>query len=156
MQETQVQPLCQEDPGEGNGNPLQYYCLENSMDRGAWWAAIYGTAKSWTRLSACTHAHTSKKWIYFFPGGSDDKESNCNAGDLGSIPGSGRSWRRKWQPIPEFLPGKSHGQRSLAGYSPRGWKELDTTSWLKKNNKNIHICVCVCVYTQRERMLFSH
>ena len=38
-------------PGEGNGNPLQYYCLENPMDRGAWQAAVYGTAKSRTRLS---------------------------------------------------------------------------------------------------------
>ena len=38
-------------PGEGNGNPLQYSCLENPMDRGAWWAAVHGVAKSWTRLS---------------------------------------------------------------------------------------------------------
>ena len=38
-------------PGEGNGNPLQYYCLENPMDRGAWQAAVYGVAKSRTRLS---------------------------------------------------------------------------------------------------------
>ena len=44
----------------------------------------------------------------------------------GLIPGSGRSWirkipwRRKWQPTPLFLPGKSHGQRSLVGYSPYG------------------------------------
>ena len=36
-------------------------------------------------------------------------------------------WRRKWQPIPVFLPGKSHEQRSLVGYSPWGCKELDTT-----------------------------
>ena len=37
--------------GEGNGNPLQSSCLENSMDRRAGWAAVYGVAKSWTRLS---------------------------------------------------------------------------------------------------------
>ena len=37
--------------GEGNGNPLQYSCLENSMDRGAWWATVHGVAKSQTRLS---------------------------------------------------------------------------------------------------------
>ena len=37
--------------GEGNGNPLQYSCLENPMDRGAWWATVHGVAKSWTRLS---------------------------------------------------------------------------------------------------------
>ena len=38
------------------------------------------------------------------------------------------SWRRKWQPTPVFLPGESHGQRSLEGYSPWGHKELDTTA----------------------------
>ena len=36
-------------------------------------------------------------------------------------------WRRKWQPTPVFLPGESHGQRSLVGYSPWGWKESDMT-----------------------------
>ena len=38
-------------PGEGNGNPLQYPCLENLLDRGAWWAAVNGVAKSRARLS---------------------------------------------------------------------------------------------------------
>ena len=38
-------------PGEGNGNPLQYACLENSMDRGAWWATVLGVTKSQTQLS---------------------------------------------------------------------------------------------------------
>ena len=38
-------------PGKGNGNPVQYSCLENSMDRGAWQATVHGAAKSWTRLS---------------------------------------------------------------------------------------------------------
>ena len=42
-------------PGEGNGNPLQYSCLENPMDRGAGWAIIHGVAKSQTRLSAHTY-----------------------------------------------------------------------------------------------------
>ena len=40
--------------GEGNGTPLQYSCLENPMDRGAWWAAVHGIAKSQTRLSDFT------------------------------------------------------------------------------------------------------
>ena len=40
--------------GEGHGNPLQYSCLENSMDRGAWWATVHGIAKSWTLLSDIT------------------------------------------------------------------------------------------------------
>ena len=38
-------------PGEGNGDPLQYSCLENPMDRGAWWATVHGGAKSWKGLS---------------------------------------------------------------------------------------------------------
>ena len=37
--------------GGGSGNPLQYFCLENSMDGGAWWATVLGVTKSWTRLS---------------------------------------------------------------------------------------------------------
>ena len=41
-------------PGEGNGNPLQYSCLGNLMDRGAWWATVHGVAKSQTQLSTCT------------------------------------------------------------------------------------------------------
>ena len=40
------------------------------------------------------------------------------------------SWKRKWQPTPVFLPGKSHGERSLVGYSPQGCKKLDTTEQL--------------------------
>ena len=50
-----------------------------------------------------------------FPGASGSKESPCIAGDMGSIPG-----RRKGQPTPIFLPGESHGQKSLVGYSPWG------------------------------------
>ena len=54
--------------------------------------------------------------------------SACNAGDLGSIPGWGRSSREEnGKPTPVFLPGESYGLRSLVGYSPRGRKESDTT-----------------------------
>jgi len=41
-------PGSERPPGEGNGNPLQYSCLENPMDRGAWWAAVHGVARSQT------------------------------------------------------------------------------------------------------------
>ena len=62
------------------------------------------------------------------------KNLPANAGDarnVGLIPGSGRlPWCRKWQPIPAFLSGESHGQRNLAGYSPWGRKESDTTEQL--------------------------
>ena len=46
-------------PGEGNGNPLQYSCLENPMDGEAWWATVHGVAKSQTRLSDFTSLHFS-------------------------------------------------------------------------------------------------
>ena len=49
---------------EGNDNPLQYSCLETPMDRGAWWAAVHGVAKSWTRLRDFTftfHFHALEK-----------------------------------------------------------------------------------------------
>ena len=69
--------------------------------------------------------------MHSFPAGSVVKASARNAGDLGSIPGSGKiPWRRKWQPTPVFLPGESHGQRSLLGCSPRGRKESDATERL--------------------------
>ena len=60
-----------------------------------------------------------------FPGGSVVKNLPANAGDEGLISGSGRfPWKRKWHPAPVFLPGKSHGQWSLAGYSPWGHKKV--------------------------------
>ena len=57
MQETQVQSLGWEDPlEEVKGNPLKYPCLENSLDKGAWWATVQKGLQSWTRLCdpACT------------------------------------------------------------------------------------------------------
>ena len=52
-------------------------------------------------------------------------------GRHGFDPGVGKiDWRREWVPSPVFLPGESHGQRSLAGYSPWDCKEADTTEWL--------------------------
>ena len=55
------------------------------------------------------------------------KNLPTNSGDEGLIPGSERSPGGAWQPTPVFLPGKSCGQRSLAGYSPWVAEELDTT-----------------------------
>ena len=64
-----------------------------------------------------------------FPSGASGKEPACQCRRHGFSPWVGNiSWRRRaWQPTPVVLPGKSHGQRSLAGYSPKGCKELDTT-----------------------------
>ena len=59
VQETWVQSLMGRSPGGGHGNPHQYFCLENAMDRGAWEAAVYGVTKSWTRLNDSAHTHAS-------------------------------------------------------------------------------------------------
>ena len=68
------------------------------------------------------------KAIRGFTGGSDGKESTCQAGDMDLIPGLGRAPRkRKLQLTPIFLSGKSHGQRSLEDYSPKSCKESDVT-----------------------------
>ena len=62
-----------------------------------------------------------------FPGGLDSKESACNAGE-GLNPWVRKIlWRREQQSTPVFLPGEFHGQRSLAGYSPWGYKKSDMT-----------------------------
>ena len=49
--------------GEGNGNPLQYSCLENPRDGGAWWAAVYGVAQSQTRLKQLSSSSSSSAWL---------------------------------------------------------------------------------------------
>ena len=72
-------------PAEGNSNPSQYSCLENPVDRGAWRATVHGVTKSQTGLKQLS----MNAWG--FPHSSVGKESTCDAGDPGSIPGSGRS-----------------------------------------------------------------
>ena len=66
------------DIGEGNGTPLQYSCLENPMDRGAWWAAVHGVARSRTQLSDVTFMPWRRKWQptpVFLPGESQRQGS---------------------------------------------------------------------------------
>ena len=64
--------------GEGDGTPLQYSCLENPMDGGAWQAAVHGVTKSWTRLGDFTFTHWKRKWQptpVFLPGESQGRGS---------------------------------------------------------------------------------
>ena len=69
-----------------------------------------------------------QSWVGKIPWRRNPPANERDARDLGSIPGSGRfPWRGKWQSCPVFLPGEAHGQRSLAGRSPWGYTESDTT-----------------------------
>ena len=95
---------------------------------------------------------TLENSLVAFPGGLEGKTSACNAGDPGSIPGSGRSpGEGNGNPL-QYSPGKSHGRRSLIGYSPWGHEESDTTQLQQQIQLNIHLpCVgryvCVSMYT---------
>ena len=63
---------------------------------------------------------------------------------VGTIP-----WSNPWQPMPVFLPGKFHGQRSQAGYSPWGHKELDRTEWLSTHmHRNRYVCTFFAMWLQ--------
>ena len=98
---------CMAKTGEGNGSPLQYSCLGNPMDRGAWWATVHGVAKSQTQLSGFTftfHFHVLEM---------------------------------KWQPNPLFLPGESQGWEptGLPSLGPHRvghyWRDLAAAAWQK-------------------------
>ena len=123
-------------PGEGNGNPLQYSCLENPMDWGAWWATVHGVTES---------DMTERLWFCFFhfPWWLRQYTICLQCRKPGFDPWVGNiPWRRKWQPTPVFLSGVLRGQRSLADCSSWGHKKSNTTEWLtlslsqtcKKNN----------------------
>ena len=106
---------------EGNGNPLQCSCLENPRDGEAWRAAISGVAQSRTRLKRLSSS-SSSRFTWWLRQSRVCLQCRRPGFDpwVGKIP-----WRRIWQPILVFLPGKFHGWKSLAGYSPWGRKELD-------------------------------
>ena len=87
--------------GEGNGNPLQCSCLENPRVGGAWWAAVSGIAQSRTRLKQLSSSSRRRVRL--------EKAMTTHS---------------------VFLPGKSHGRRSLLGGSPWGREESDMTERL--------------------------
>ena len=62
-------PELERSPGGGNCNPLQYSCLENPMDRGAWWVTVGGVAKSPTRLNTSTSMYETVIFLNYIGGG---------------------------------------------------------------------------------------
>ena len=128
-------------PEIGNGNPLQCSCLENSMDRGAW--LVKRVSHDWV-LSTQKYEQDPKGmaslgtfqpamevqgkqlpwWLRQWRSCLQYRRPRFNLW-IGKI-----RWKRKWQPTPVFLPGESHGQWSLVGYSPWGCKGLNRTERL--------------------------
>ena len=123
------------------------------MDGGAWWAAVHGVATSWTWLSDFTftfHFHTLEKKMATHssvlilripgmgePGGLPSMGSHRVGHDWSDLAAAAAAaaatyihQRRQWHPTPVLLPGKSHGWKSLVGYSPWGLEESDMTEWL--------------------------
>ena len=92
-------------PGEGNGNPLQHSCLENSMDRGTWQSTIHWVSKSQTRLSDPTSSdHQGGFFIHYFPSsGKAAGEDNGDSRRLGFNPWVRKiPWRRECLPAPVY------------------------------------------------------
>ena len=125
--------------GEGNGTPLQYSCLENPMDGGAWWAAVLGVSKSRTWLSDFTftfHFHAVEKEMathssvlaWRIPG----------MGEPGGLPSMGlHRVGHYWSDLAaEAAAGDGEGQRGLAWCGPWSCKELDTTEWTTTESRN--------------------
>ena len=129
-----------------------------------WFYRIRNEFGGWSLTAFCDLA--LPRWLSY-------KESACqwrDKGDIASVPGSGRSCprRRKWQPTSVFLLRKSHGQRSLMGYSPWGRDESDLTEWLSTHayletqwrGISFHVCLsleCGCLKSSHcgEKSLLS-
>ena len=108
-------------PGKENHNPLQYSCLGNPTNRGAWWARVHGAAESWTQLSTAQQWFTRASFVAQMVKNPPAIRRPGFDPWVWKIP-----WRREWLPTPVFLPGEFHRQRSLAG----GCKESDRTERL--------------------------
>ena len=124
-------------PGGGNGNPLQYSCLKNPVDRGAWWAIVHGVQRighDWATKPKKAMAPHSSTLAWKIPW----VEEPGKLQSMGSLRARHNwvtslslftcmHWRRKWQPTPVFLPEESQGRGSLVGCHLWGCTESATT-----------------------------
>ena len=140
--------------------PVGTAIIKNSTNKNCWrecrekgkllhcWNSIEVLSKTKNRATIQLFTLIPRHISGGFAGGSDDKESTCNVGDLGSIPGLGRSPAgRHGNPSRDSCLENPHGQRILEGYSPWSHKEWDTTErlstthayiWRKTWSKRIH------------------
>ena len=164
--------------GEGNGTSLQYSCLENPMDGGAWKAVVHGVARvrhDWaTSHSLFTFMHWRRKWqppsvlAWRIPGTAEhgglpsmgSQRVRHDWSDLAAAAAAAvlALWRRQWHPTLVLLSGKSHGWRSLEGCSPWGCWGSDMTEQLHFHSSlscigegNGNPLQCSCLENPRER-----
>jgi len=118
-------------------NYLTFMCAEGSHT-GMWYLALDNSSEYKCIYLRWSTAGTTSKYVCDgLPWWLKGKESTCQCRKHGFDPQLEKiPWRRKWQPTLVFLPGKSHGQRGLVGYSPWGRKEPDMAQWL--NNNSVH------------------
>ena len=98
-----------------------------------WWNTVIpqGFRENSPNCPLCQNIYNLMSWMRGFPCSTSGKVSNCQCKRCECDPWVGKiPWRRKWQPTPVFLPGESHGERRLVGYSPWGRKESNRTEWL--------------------------
>ena len=95
---------------------------------------------------------TQTNWYLSMINGTSGKESTCQCRRyriLGFNPQVEKiPWSRKWQPAPVFLPGRFHGQRNLAGYSPQGHKESDMTEYTHAGMINTNLFIIRTIFSQ--------
>ena len=154
--------------GEGNGNPLQYSCLKNPMDGGAWWAAVHEVAKSQTRLSGFT-------FTFHFDALEKEMATLSSVlawripemGEPGRLQSMGSRrvrqdwatslslftfmhWRRKWQATPVFLPRESQGLWAAIYGVTQSWtrlKRLSSSSSSSSNNNKWFMLMLLFLHT---------
>ena len=145
---------------DSNDTPLQYFCLENPMDGGAWWAAVHGVTKSRRRLDDFTftfYFHALEKamaphsstlaWKIPWPEEPGRLQSTKSWTRLSDF--TFMHWRRKWQPTPVFLPGESQGWGSLVGCCLWGhrvrhnWSNLTAEAKYHKQTLNVIVALFV-------------
>ena len=125
-------------PGWCHSFPAHWYFLSHraSARLEPSCATAHNPRDTWSAASFFTKTHLRLPSTPF-PGGRVVKNSACQCRRCGFHPWVGKiSWRKKWQPSPVFLLGKSHGQRSPGGYRPWGPKEWDTAEWTHTHTCN--------------------
>ena len=129
-------------PGVRNANPLQYSCLENSIDRGAWWTAVHGVAKNGAGMSSPKHTQVrnGRRWSADRPGKSHRSLKRSHRHHrMAPEAGKGLPWGQ-WGPVVRNLPFHCRGRRSdpCSGfYMPCSAAKRNPTKNRRQNNCTI-------------------